>query len=65
MTHDDRIAALETECAKLRAVCAGRLRRAHAGKHETRIYDYVDVGVPALARMFIVDGEGGAHARES
>jgi len=31
---------------------AGRLHRAHAGKHEVRIYDYVDAEVPALARMF-------------
>lgn len=31
---------------------AGRLHRAHADKHEVRIYDYVDAGVPALARMF-------------
>jgi superfamily II DNA or RNA helicase len=31
---------------------AGRLHRVHAGKHEVRIYDYVDAGVPALARMF-------------
>ena len=31
---------------------AGRLHRAHADKHEVRIYDYVDAGVPALTRMF-------------
>jgi len=31
---------------------AGRLHRAHAGKHEVRIYDYVDAEVPAVARMF-------------
>ena len=32
---------------------AGRLHRDNAGKHEVRIYDYVDAAVPALARMFI------------
>ena len=31
---------------------AGRLHRAHPGKHEVRIYDYVDNKVPMLARMF-------------
>lgn len=31
---------------------AGRLHRAHPGKHEVRIYDYVDSNVPMLARMF-------------
>jgi superfamily II DNA or RNA helicase len=31
---------------------AGRLHRDHAGKHEVRIYDYVDGDVPPLARMF-------------
>lgn len=31
---------------------AGRLHRAHAGKSEVRIYDYVDYGVPMLLRMF-------------
>jgi superfamily II DNA or RNA helicase len=31
---------------------AGRLHRAHAGKSEVRIHDYVDVHVPVLARMF-------------
>lgn len=31
---------------------AGRLHRVHAGKHEVRIYDYVDADIPALARMF-------------
>lgn len=31
---------------------AGRLHRDHAGKHEVRIYDYVDADVPPLARMF-------------
>ncbi len=30
---------------------AGRLHRVHAGKAEVRIYDYVDEGVPVLARM--------------
>jgi superfamily II DNA or RNA helicase len=30
----------------------GRLHRAHAGKHEVRVYDYVDRNVPPLARMF-------------
>jgi superfamily II DNA or RNA helicase len=31
---------------------AGRLHREHAGKHEVRIYDYVDADVPTLQRMF-------------
>lgn len=30
----------------------GRLHRAHAGKHEVRVYDYVDRNIPVLARMF-------------
>ena len=30
---------------------AGRLHRAHAGKAEVLIYDYVDEAVPVLARM--------------
>lgn len=31
---------------------AGRLHRSHPGKHEARIYDYVDGYVPVLRRMF-------------
>jgi superfamily II DNA or RNA helicase len=31
---------------------AGRLHRLHDGKREVRIYDYADLGVPMLARMF-------------
>jgi superfamily II DNA or RNA helicase len=31
---------------------AGRLHRAHPGKTEARIYDYVDRNVPVLRRMF-------------
>ncbi len=31
---------------------AGRLHRAHQRKKEVRIYDYLDCGVPMLARMF-------------
>jgi very-short-patch-repair endonuclease len=31
---------------------AGRLHRLHDGKREVRIYDYADVDVPMLARMF-------------
>jgi superfamily II DNA or RNA helicase len=31
---------------------AGRLHRLHAAKREVRIYDYVDVQVPVLSRMF-------------
>ena len=31
---------------------AGRLHRERAGKHEVRIYDYVDADVPTLQRMF-------------
>jgi superfamily II DNA or RNA helicase len=31
---------------------AGRLHRNHRGKAEVRIYDYVDLDVPMLARMF-------------
>lgn len=30
----------------------GRLHRAHPGKTEVRVYDYVDVRVPVLKRMF-------------
>ena len=30
---------------------AGRLHRVHAGKADVVIYDYVDEGVPVLARM--------------
>jgi superfamily II DNA or RNA helicase len=31
---------------------AGRLHRLHKRKREIRIYDYVDVGVPMLAKMY-------------
>lgn len=31
---------------------AGRLHRLHPAKGEVRIYDYVDVQVPVLSRMF-------------
>jgi superfamily II DNA or RNA helicase len=31
---------------------AGRLHRHHGAKHEIRIIDYVDRGVPVLRRMF-------------
>lgn len=31
---------------------AGRLHRAHPGKRETLVYDYVDAEVPVLRRMF-------------
>jgi hypothetical protein len=31
---------------------AGRIQRLHPGKHEVRIYDYVDRNVPMLDRMF-------------
>jgi superfamily II DNA or RNA helicase len=31
---------------------AGRLHRPHPAKSDTRIYDYVDVNVPVLRRMF-------------
>jgi len=31
---------------------AGRLHRSHPGKREACIYDYVDVEVPVLRRMF-------------
>ena len=31
---------------------AGRLHRLHEGKREVRIYDYVDLDVPMLSRMF-------------
>lgn len=31
---------------------AGRLHRQHDRKHEVRIYDYADLNVPMLARMF-------------
>jgi len=31
---------------------AGRLHRLHEGKHDVRIFDYVDREVPMLARMF-------------
>ena len=31
---------------------AGRLHRPHPGKREACIYDYVDVEVPVLRRMF-------------
>jgi superfamily II DNA or RNA helicase len=31
---------------------AGRLHRRHQGKTEVRVFDYVDRGVPVLARMF-------------
>lgn len=30
----------------------GRLHRAHAGKHEVRVYDYVDRNMPVLMRMY-------------
>jgi superfamily II DNA or RNA helicase len=30
---------------------AGRIHREHPGKHEVRVYDYVDVNVPKLLRM--------------
>lgn len=31
---------------------AGRLHRAHPGKHDTLVYDYVDAELPVLRRMF-------------
>lgn len=31
---------------------AGRVQRPHPGKHEARVYDYVDVELPVLRRMF-------------
>ena len=31
---------------------AGRLHRLHEGKHEVRVYDYADLNVPMLSRMF-------------
>jgi superfamily II DNA or RNA helicase len=31
---------------------AGRLHRAHPGKHDALIYDYVDAELPVLRRMF-------------
>ena len=31
---------------------AGRLHRLHDSKHEVRVYDYVDLNVPMLSRMF-------------
>ena len=31
---------------------AGRLHRLYDGKREVRIYDYADLNVPMLARMF-------------
>ena len=31
---------------------AGRLHRSHPGKREVRIHDFVDRGVPVLARMY-------------
>src|SRR5450830_720593 len=31
---------------------AGRLHRSHAAKREVRVYDYADLNVPMLARMF-------------
>ena len=30
----------------------GRLHRLHEGKHQVRVYDYADLDVPMLARMF-------------
>ena len=30
----------------------GRLHRLHEGKHDVRVYDYADLDVPMLARMF-------------
>jgi very-short-patch-repair endonuclease len=30
----------------------GRLHRVHDGKHEVRVYDYADLNVPMLAKMF-------------
>ena len=30
----------------------GRLHRLHEGKHEVRVYDYADLDVPMLSRMF-------------
>ena len=31
---------------------AGRLHRIHDSKKDVMIYDYVDLGVPVLARMY-------------
>lgn len=31
---------------------AGRLHRTHAGKKQVRVYDYADLDVPVLSRMF-------------
>jgi len=32
---------------------AGRLHRLYDGKREVRVYDYADLNVPMLARMFV------------
>jgi hypothetical protein len=36
----------------------GRLHRAGTGKCHLRVYDYVESGIPVLARMFGKRGEG-------
>ena len=49
---DTLFLALPVSWRGIIAQYVGRLHRLHEGKHEVRVYDYADLNVPMLARMF-------------
>ncbi|HEY3384529.1 MAG TPA: DUF559 domain-containing protein [Vicinamibacterales bacterium] len=50
--QNDHLDRLEERIVGKIAQYAGRLHRLHDGKREVRVYDYADLNVPMLARMF-------------
>jgi superfamily II DNA or RNA helicase/very-short-patch-repair endonuclease len=49
---DTLFLALPVSWRGIIAQYVGRLHRLHEGKHEVRVYDYADLNVPMLAKMF-------------
>jgi superfamily II DNA or RNA helicase/very-short-patch-repair endonuclease len=49
---DTLFLALPVSWRGIIAQYVGRLHRLHDGKHEVRVYDYADLNVPMLAKMF-------------
>ena len=49
---DTLFLALPVSWRGIVAQYVGRLHRLHEGKHEVRVYDYADLNVPMLAKMF-------------
>jgi very-short-patch-repair endonuclease len=49
---DTLFLALPVSCRGTIAQYVGRLHRLHEGKREARVYDYADLDVPMLSRMF-------------